>query len=401
VFVIKKNLNFILPHQADMIQKPLITLLFAILITNLVWSQKPDSLLTRLDTVKGDRKVKALNELFGAYLKSDPVKALGFTREALNLATEINDKRGMAAAYNNLGVAYRNQGALDKALEYYIRSMKIYEDLDNKEGIATTKNNIANIYSIKKDYGQAMRYLEESFKLFNTIGDQNKIIGSMNNLGNMYSDIQLYEKASKYFSEAYQLSEKSGAKFADPLNNLGNIFSKQGNYQKAVEHYLKALTIEKENNNKLGELNTVTNLGITFTKARQPKEAQKYLDEAISLSGQLQAFTTLPTVYKASAENFYHQGKMKEAYETQLKYEEARERIYGDESSRNIAQMEMVMSFQEKEKELEILKKEDTIKTLELKNTRLFIILVILGVFVVIGLFNLFYLDRKKKLVNN
>jgi tetratricopeptide (TPR) repeat protein len=222
----------------------------------------------------------------------------------------------------------------------------------------------------------------------------------MNNLGNLYSDIQLYEKALKYYSEAYQLSEKQGPKFADPLNNIGNIYFRQGNYQKAVEFYTKALDIERDNNNKLGMMNTITNLGITYAKAKQPKQAQVYLDEANQLSNELQAFTSLPTIHKASAENFSNQGKWKEAYEMQLKYDEAREKIYGDESSRNIAQMEMVVSFQEKERELEILKKEDEIKTLQLRNSRLFIIMVILGVLVVLALFNLFYLDRKKKLIS-
>ena len=379
--------------------KHIIITFFLLVLGSLYSFGQTDSLQALLDTVQGERKVKTLNELFRAHLRSDPVKALGFTREALTLAIEIGDKRGMAASYNNLGVAYRNQGALDKALEYYLTSMKIYTDLGNKEGIATTKNNIANIYSIKKDYGQAMRYLEESYALFNEMGDQTRIIGSMNNLGNLYSDIQLYEKANKYYSQAYQLSEKSGARFADPLNNIGNIYFRQGNYQKAVEHYLKALDIERESNNKLGILNLVTNLGITFTKAKQPKLASQYLDEALRLSNELLAFTSLSTVYKAMAENYYNQGKMKEAYETQLKYDESRDRIHNEESSRNIAQMEMVVDFQEKERELDILKKEDEIKTLQLRNSRLFIILIIMGVLVILALFNLFYLDRKKKLV--
>jgi tetratricopeptide (TPR) repeat protein len=383
-----------------MIHKTFFCLVLVAMISLPAVAQNLDSLTAVLDTAQADRKVKTLNELFRAHLRSDPVKALGYSREALNLATEIDDKRGMAASYNNLGVAYKNQGAFDKALEYYIHSMKMYEALDNKEGIATTKNNIATIYSIKKDYAQAMRYLEESNVLFKQLGDEFKLIGSMNNLGNLYSDIQLYEKAYKYYSEAFQLSEQKGAPFPDPVNNMGNIFYKQGNYQKAVEFYQKALEIERSHNNKLGVLNIVTNLGIAFTKAKQPKPAQQYLDEAIALSTELQAFTSLPAIYKASAENFYNQGKMKEAYETQLKYDETREKIYGDESSRNIAQMEMILDFQEKERELDSLKKEDEIKTLELRNSRLFIIMVILGVIIVLALFNLFYLDRKKKLIN-
>jgi tetratricopeptide (TPR) repeat protein len=382
-----------------MTKKSVFSLFLWVLTFSFCIAQDNDSLLATLDTAQGDRKVKTLNELFRANLRSDPVKALGYTREALNLASEINDERGMAASYNNLGVAYRNQGALDKALEYYITSMKLYTKLDNKEGIATTQNNIANIYSLKKDYGQAMRYLEESYALLSQLGDKNKIIGSMNNLGNLYSDIQLYEKAHKYYSEAFQLSESNGYKFGDPLTNIGNIYFRQGNFQKAVEHYMKALEIERENNNKLGMLNIVTNLGITFTKAKQPKQAELYLTEATDLSNELQAFTSLPTVYKASAENSYNQGKWKDAYEMQLKYDEARDKIYGEESSRNIAQMEMVMDFQEKERELDLLKKEDEIKTLQLRNSRLFIIMVILGVIVVLALFNLFYLDRKKKLI--
>jgi tetratricopeptide (TPR) repeat protein len=382
-----------------MIRKSLPYTLFCMLLTVSSVGQSADSLLTTLESAHGDKKVKTLNELFRFHISSDPVKALGYTREALNIATEINDEKGMAASYNNLGVAYRNQGALDKALEYYITSLRLYTKLDNKEGIATTKNNIANIYSIKKDYGQAMKYLEESYALLTQMGDKFKVIGSMNNLGNLYSDIQLYEKAQKYYSEAYQLSEANGLKYGDPLSNLGNIFFRQNNYPKAIDYYLKALDIEKENNNRLGMLNIMTNLGIAYSKSKQLAQASKYLKEAENLSTELQAYTSLPTIHKASADNFANQGKWKDAYEMQVKYDEARERIYGDESSRNIAQMEMVMDFQEKEKEIEILKREDEIKTLELRNSRLFIILVILGVLVVLALVNLFYLDRKKKLL--
>lgn len=382
-----------------MIQKSFFSLILTILLYYPLFSQNTDSLEALLDTAQGNQKVKTLNELFRAYLQSEPVKALGYTREALELASEINDKRGMAASYNNLGVAYRNQGALDKALEYYITSLNLYDSLKNDEGVATTKNNVANIYSIKKDYGQAMRYLEESNALFLKLGNPFRIIGSMNNLGNLYQDIDLYDKALKYYTDAYQLSVKNNAKFGDPLNNVGNIYFNQGNYQVAVGYYQQALDIERESNNKLGILSTVTNMGITYTKAKQPKVAERYLEEAMKLSEELQAFTTLPAIYKAGAENYSNQNKWKEAYEMQLKYDEIREKIHSDESSRNIAQMEMVLDFQEKERQIEILKKEDEIKSLQLHNSRLFIIMVILGVIVIIAGINLFYLDRKRKLI--
>ena len=379
-----------------MLNKLSIGFFFAFLVCSVVQAQTTDSLEAVLDTTKNDRRVKTLNELFRANLQSDPIKALSYTREALNLATEINDRRGMAASYNNLGIIYRNQGAFDKALEYYIISLKIYETLQNKEGIASTKNNISTIYSLKKEYSQSMKYLEESYNLFVELKDEEKIVGSMNNLGNLHSEINEFENAIRYFTEASQLSEKTGRMFADPLLNLGNIYFKQGNFQRAVAHYEQALVIEREQNDRLGALNALANLGITYAKAKQPQPAQRYLDEAEALSQELQAYSFLPSIYKASAENFATQSNWKAAYDLQMKYDQAREKIYGEESTRKIAQMEMVIDFQEKEKEFDMLRQESEITKLELYNSRLFIILIVMGAFLLIGGLNLAFLSKKK-----
>jgi tetratricopeptide (TPR) repeat protein len=381
-----------------MIQKSFHALFILVTLSTFVWAQKIDSLNAVLDTARNDRKVKTLNELFRANLNSDPIKALEYSREALYLATEINDRKGMAASYNNLGIVYRNQGGLDKALDYYLTSLDIYQSLDNKEGIATTKNNISNIFSIKRDYAEAMKYLEESYSLFVELNDRNRIVGSLNNLGNLNLEIQLYDKAMRYFVQASDLSEELGTRFADPLNNIGNIFYKQGNYQRAVEFYEKALAIERGNNNKLGVLNVVTNLAITFATAKQPIPTKRYLDEAASLCEELQANSFLPAIYRTAATNAANQKDFQLAYQMQLKYDEAREKIYGEESSRNIAQMEMVIDFQEKEREYDLLRKQNEINKLELRSSRLFIIVIILIVLGVLGALNFFYINKKKSL---
>ena len=370
--------------------------LFMLLSYGLAVAGNPvDSLENVLKTAKGDQRVKTLNELFRAYLNSDPVKATGYTREALALATQIDDRKGVAASYNNLGVAYRNQGALDRALDYYLQSLRIYEGLENKEGIATTKNNIGNIYTLKKDYGQAMKYFEESHKAFNELGDLQKIIGSMNNLGNLHSDLQLYEQALKYYSQAWQLSLKSGKQFSDPLNNMGNLFFRQGNYQRAVEYYLKALDLAKKENNNLAILNITANLGEVYARSGQGNRAQENLESALAMSKVLQASLLEPQIYKSMSINYAKQGKMKEAYDLMLQYDVVREKIYGEESSRKIAQMEMALNIQEKEKEMDALRKEDIIKTLELRNTRMVITSILLGTIVLISAFNLF-IGRKR-----
>ncbi|NOS93077.1 MAG: tetratricopeptide repeat protein [Cyclobacteriaceae bacterium] len=354
-----------------------------------------DSLENALKTAKGDLKVKTLNELFRVYINSDPVRAIGYTREALTLATEIEDKKGMAASYNNLGVAYRSQGALDKSLEYYLIAMRIYDNLKNQDGIATIKSNIATIYSMKKDYGQAMKYFEESHKHFTELKDQPKLVIAMNNLGSLHSELQLYEQALKYFTQASQLSEKMGKLYSDPLNNIGNLYYKQGNYKQAIEYYERAIALAKKENNQMTVLNIMVNMGEVYARQGQSNKAEHYLDSAAKLSKQLQAYVYEPAILKSLAFNYSKQGKMREAYETFVLYDQAKEKLNSEESNRKIAQMEMALDLQEKEKEVERLKSQEEMTALQLKNTRMVITLIILAAVAGIAFINVYVSKRK------
>lgn len=372
---------------------------FAILLlfssTTLI-AQRGDNIVSVLDTAKNQYRVKALNELFRAEFDSDPVKAVGYAREALSYATEVGDQKGLAAAYNNLGVAYRTQGAMDKALEYYIQALHLYESLQNREGISATKNNIANVYSIKKDYEQSMKYMEDSYKVFVELNDTERIIGSLNNLGNLHSEMQMDEKALEYYTQAYNLSEEKGAKFGDPLTNIGNLYFKRGQYADALNYYDKALQIERDAGNQTGLLNALTNLGVTNTKLKQTREATVHLEEALRVCQEKQAYSFLPAIYRALAENQANQNRWKDAFEAQLKYDEARELVFGEESTRKIAQMELRLSFEDMEREYEALKQEDAIKTLELRNTRLVILAAVLAIMFTLGILNYVFLTKKK-----
>ncbi len=365
--------------------------------TLMAFASPTDSLENLLNTAKGADKVKVMNELFRAYINSDPVKAVAYTREALTLAISVKDEKGMAACYNNLGVAYRNQGALDLALANYIRSLEIYARLQNPEGIATTKNNIANIYSMKKNYAQALTYFEESHQGFVALGVPEQIIGSMNNLGNVHSDLQLYEKAITYYAEAWKMSEKAGIEFADPLTNTGNLYYRQGNYQRAGEYYQRALDIVRKQNDRASELAILASMGEMYEKAAQTTQAQRYLDEALIIAAELQSHYLVPQILKSMSANYARQGKMKEAYEALQKYDAAREKIYGEESSRRIAQLDVALELQEKEAEIEALQLTDQNKTLRLRNAQIIIIAGVLALVTAIGAFNLIYIKRKRK----
>ena len=374
------------------------SLVLATLITGLLTvnaQSRIDSLQKALQTVQGEMRVKTFNELFKAYINTDPVKATEYTREALALALEITDERGMAASYNNLGVAYKNQGALDNALENYLLALQLYQKINNKEGVASTKNNIGNIYSFKKDQEQAKRYLEEANALFVEMNDEIRIIGTLNNLGNMYNDLQKYDEAMKYYQESLERSEKINMINSDPLNNIGNLYLKQHNFEKAIEYYNKALPVAERENNQLGVLGIISSLGEACLHLRRLKEAQTHLTKALAMCQELQVYVYEPSIYKNLAATYASQDIMDRAYEAMLRYDMAREKIYSEESSRRIAQMEMALDIKEKERQLEVIKLDSEKKTLELRQTQMIVALGFLGVISLIGVASVLIQRRK------
>jgi len=179
---------------------------------------------------------------------------------------------------------------------------------------------------------------------------------------------------------------------------VGNLFFSQGSFQRAVEFYEKALKIERDQNDRSGILKTAINLGVTYAKARQPAPAKLYLDEALALCNEMQAYGDLPAIYKAMASNEAGQNNYKAAYEMQLRYDDARQKIYTEESSRKIAQMEMVIEFEEQEQQLASLQAQSEIDRLALRARTLFIVVITITGLAIVGGFNFYYINKKQSL---
>lgn len=339
-----------------------------------------DSLEQQLKTAKGSKRVQILNKLFGAYINQDPVKATGYTKEALTLAMEFEDANGMAASYNNLGVAYKNHGALDQALENYLTAESIYTKSGNQDGKAATHNNIGTIYSLKKDFERSKQFFEEALKSFVTLKDSSRQVVTMNNLGNVYSDLGRYTEALDLFHQSILIGDKLHLKSIDPLLNIGNVFIRQNKPKEAIEFLSKASGLAFTDNDQLTLMSIKNSLASALMLTGDNKGAEKNLLEALQICKNLESFFLEPTILKNLAEAYARQNRMGDAYKTMLEFERSREKIFSDESSRRIAQMEMVIDIHEKEKQIEDLKEDEELKSIQLQRTQLAVIVIVISI---------------------
>ncbi|MEM7106849.1 MAG: tetratricopeptide repeat protein [Bacteroidota bacterium] len=362
-------------------------------------NQNIDSLQNALKTAKGRQKVDILNKIYIGYVESEPTRALEYSKEALELATLIDYQKGRAAALNNIGVVYKNQGVYDKALDNYIESIRISTNLDDKLLLASTMNNIGTVYSLKETYDKALIYYIESYETFVKLDKKEQMIGALNNIGNAYNVMGDEDKAMEYFDKAIKLTREIGNDPSfDPLNNLGNIYFYKDNLSKALSYYQRSLQIAVKENNFRGQAYAYANIGSVHLELKKYDSATFYFDQAMSIAIDLKENPILKQVYKGISRISFDQKNYKKAYEARLLYDKVKDYVYNEESSRKLARLEMAYEFQQKEKELEILKRNQEITDLKLKNNRIVILLGLMGTIILLAVgFIIFRLKRVKK----
>lgn len=145
--------------------------------------------------VLGDPRMLAIaySNLAILYLDNDPDSAIIYIEKSIAQHNLTNDKFGYAGSLNNLGVAYRNKGMLDKAEEVQREAARLCIELDNKDVLKNAYGELATINAEKGDYSEAYRY----FNLKDSVKDL---------IYNENISQQVTEAGAKYESEKKQRS---------------------------------------------------------------------------------------------------------------------------------------------------------------------------------------------------
>jgi hypothetical protein len=165
----------------------------------------------------------------------------------------------------------------------------------------------------------------------------------------------------------------------------------------AQEFLKKAAAQAQENNDPLTLMTVRTSLANAGIASADFRGAEKNLLDALQVCRKLQALYMEPQILKSLAETVARQNRMNEAYNYMQEYDRAREKIFSEESSRRIAQMEMVIDIQEKEKQIEALKQEEELRSIQLQRTQLAVTVAIISILAIALGINAFLQNKKKK----
>ncbi len=261
-------------------------------------------------------KLIALNNIADVYyFQSEYDSARVYYESALEISRELKSKSSEARAFNDLGIVAEENEDYIKALENYTNALDIYQYLNDKEEIANTLNNIGIIFEDLNDYGKSLEYHLQSLRIYEEMGNVIGISISLNNIGNIYHNLGKYELALKYYEESIiidlELKDKQG--ISTSYINLGNTYSSMQEYDKAFDYYDKALEIDMEMGDMEGQASGYNNIGIIYHELKEYDKALDYYQRSLAISRSLEDSWAIANTLNNQAELYYNQQKYNES----------------------------------------------------------------------------------------
>jgi serine phosphatase RsbU (regulator of sigma subunit) len=310
-----------------------------------------------------------LNEGISSYRKSDFLQAINCGNEALVLAQKLKDSVIQSNCLNILGVSYMSMGNNTKALNYFFKGLAIEEKITIQKTLHWYYSNIGNLYREQKNYPKALEYSYKAVSQEKKIKNEKALVITYNNLAEIYASMDRNDSALHYYTLVLKITEKLKDPFSLAISYtvFGTFYIKLKKYDLALVYSLKGYNICKAQNSFSDVLvASLTNLGTIDQALKKYDTAEMYFQEALATAKKIESKMLIKEMLLTLA-TFYEEKKdYTNAYDYYKLYSEAKDSLLNKENSKLITEMNTKYTTEKKEKEIELLKKNEDIQNLEL-----------------------------------
>ena len=346
----------------------------------------------------------ALNDIGNIYMYQEKyTDAQKILLQALEKAQQAGNKAQQVIALNFIASCYSFTDDNEGALSNYIKAAKIAEQLGDKAAQAQSLLNIGNMFLGQQQFEKARQYFLESLEINKKANDKRDIALCYNNIGLTYDYLNDFDQALEYYQKSLAIKEELGEKkdIALALGNIGVVYDLKRDFIKALLFYNKALTLYEELRSQAGMNRMMFNIALVHSNKGDDKEAinifNKVLVNALANKNrevEVKCYEELRAIYESL-------GNYKTANEYFHKFSDLQDTIYKANRASNLAELQTKFDTDKKQKEIELLTKDQQLQASELNRSRIINIAIAIGMILALTLvFFVFRGYKEKKKAN-
>ncbi len=281
-------------------------------------------LIEKMQKTKGHERIDLLNEISVVYRKTDRMKSMDYARqafklsvgnkylsgkaqakknegicwffignndsaalcykEALGVFTEIQDKKGISACFNNLGLIAQETGKYDDAIKFYQQSVEMDHKLGDEIGVALTLANISDIHIYRGEFKKALALTNQSLAIYTKQSYKPGILASYCSRGAGYDYLRKFNLSALDYTEALRLAIELKDKYMEIIvnSNLGVMYWHWGKPEKAMQYLTAALEMSDEADDAYNIDNTLMTIAEIYTSQKKYVQANEIYQKILN-----------------------------------------------------------------------------------------------------------------------
>ncbi len=154
------------------------------------------------------QELKQLDNLAYAFrMKGDFSKSIELSKLRLTVADSLDSEWHKGYSYIRLYQVYLDNNQTDLQIEMIDKAMAIFRRLENKNGIAEAYNSYGNTYESTGDFVEALSAYQQCFEIKKSNPKSHWVI-PLYNIGNILVKLTRYEESIGYFQQSLEICEE-------------------------------------------------------------------------------------------------------------------------------------------------------------------------------------------------
>lgn len=298
------------------------------------------------------------------------------------------DATRIGASLSSIGACYYHLGDLKRALDFYYEAIPYREKAGDVRGLATVYANICLVHLDRKDKASALSANNKAYRLYTEMQNESKMASSENNFGIIYINEFEYDSALYWYNISLQrrISLGDSAGISEVYNNIGNVYTLKKDYNNAYQYYIMSLNITGYAD-AWHVYPTLCNLSVAAAHIGKADTAKWALYTAKEIIYGMGSHPEMMIAFHGSAVDYYEAtGKLDSALYHSRAYLALSDSVFRSETAKQMTEMEAKFETAKKEKAIELLKKDQEKKDLQIMTSLIGIaLLLILVSYVIYG----------------
>jgi len=303
----------------------------------------------------------------------DNTTAITRYQKALEICRRLKMPEQESSNLVNLGIVYMSMGQYGPSMESLLNALRVSESINDLPQVAYVQYTTAGLYSRMKNFDKALEYNQLALQSFRKLDNQLIVNSILFNMATIQIKKKEYAEAKTNLLSTLPYFEKinSQERQRKVYVQLINIADQTGNEADAIKYLQQAVRYSTFTGAVVNDVGVLVNQARLDMFNKQFTDAEEKLQKALAMAQKGNAFFEVLNVRRQFIVLYQESAQPAKAAAELSEYDMAKEKVLNEENVSKINELQTQYETEKKENRITLLDKENSIKSLQLRNSQL------------------------------